>query len=85
MDFHPDWREKLLILCERYMDGEFALSELQERLGSVLALLPKNVSNDLERLLEQLELTRFTQPESSHKQSVKPLLKSFLVNHGVCR
>lgn len=85
MDFHPESREKLQVVYERYTSGQFDLPELQQRLNSLRALLPNDIADDLERLLEQMELIRFTQPESNHMQQAEQLLKSFLSHHGVSR
>lgn len=81
MDFHKEWREKLLEVCERYLNGEFELPEFQRRLSSTSALLPKDVSADLERLLEEFELIRCTNSEATHLYHVKPLLKIFMENN----
>lgn len=51
----------------------------------MLALLPHNVADDLDRLLEQFELIRFTKSETNPMKNVKPLLKSFMLDHDVYR
>lgn len=84
MDFHKEWRQKLLVICERYLNGEFDLPEFQQRLSTTSALLPKEVSANLQRLLDEFEHIRFTQLETNHMSDAESHLKDFMVSNSLC-
>ncbi|QKS71221.1 hypothetical protein FLK61_31410 [Paenalkalicoccus suaedae] len=58
--------DRIKTVCNRFIDGEFDLVELQSRLET--AIFPEELKDNELEILNDLEIIRFTQSEENHHQ-----------------